>query len=567
MKNLLLFLRLFLCFGSAIAVAQHLDWDWAASGVLPGNQGEFTSRDMAVDSAGNVYICGEYTDQPGSYYSDLFLAKYNNAGALVWQKIVGSARRDQATAINLDKSGNPYIAGTYGDIFMPDTANFDISFGAYTLQNRGWGDVFVVKYDPAGDVLWAKSFGGPYRDIARGISVDEIENVYITGSFLSPSVQDTSWFGNTGLTSEGDVDAFFAMLSPSGTVIWARNAGGHSNDHGFSVKVGSAGFLYLAGMFDDYIVFDSQTTTSLSSGFMGGDVFIAKYDTSGTRIWVRQIGGAAAPPNPGAFPGILDCRDLSLSDDGDIYIAGYYEECTLQFHNGTQLNSFQETDVFVAKYSPSGDLKWAKGFGGGSEDYCHGLAVDEAENVYLTGEFGVGLKFGADSLWGGNLSNIFLAKLDSSGNSIWAIEVSGQGGEHAYAVTCMPPDNTVYITGPTVGAPLTFGTHTVNQNGEATFFLAKASGYSNSVAHSPQLLTPLHAFPNPVKHDAVLTIRSSSRSGTIRLLDPLGKLLYESNAGQSVHQVDLSTLSLTPGTYFLRLQTPAGSQTQKLLIY
>src|ERR1017187_4094350 len=185
-----------------------------------------------------------------------------------WARSSGGISDDEGMSIAVDGSGNRYVTG----YFHSST----ITFGTTTLTNNGTGtteDMFIVKYDPNGNVLWAKSAGGSGFDWGHGIAVDSSGNSYVTGYLGSSPIT----FGSIILTNPG---MFIAKYNANGNVVWAKSAGGSDNDYGNSIAVDDSGNSYVIGSYaSSTITFGTTTLTNDSAGL--GDIFVVKYDSSG----------------------------------------------------------------------------------------------------------------------------------------------------------------------------------------------------------------------------------------------------------------------------------------------
>ncbi|MEZ4902448.1 MAG: SBBP repeat-containing protein [Spirosomataceae bacterium] len=153
---------------------------------------------IAVDGSGNIYLTGSYQDTAtfgstkvltsvGSY--DVFIAQYSSSGLIQWVRSVGGASFDSGYSIAVDGSSNVYVTGSY-----QGTA----TFGSTILTSVGSEDVFVAQYNSSGSIQWVKSGGGTISDIGKDIAVDELGNVYVTGSYYG-----AAFFGETTLASAG----------------------------------------------------------------------------------------------------------------------------------------------------------------------------------------------------------------------------------------------------------------------------------------------------------------------------------------------------------------------------
>ena len=260
------------------------NWSWARG--ASGNGYDETSA-VATDNIGNVYVSGYFSSDSitiekftlqnaGLSFNDIFLAKYDPSGNLLWAQRFGGSSNDRGTSITSDKAGNVYLTGYF---YSPT-----IVFGSDTLINAGnVGDIFIVKFDNQGNVIWAKREGAIGLEIPHSITVDALNNIIVTGRFSSNSIT----LGATTLLLAGSMDVFLVKYDPSGNILWAKGAGGGSNDEGYSVSTDSSGNIYVAGYFTQPSNFGAIKL--ISKGI--SDMFLAKYDPSGNILWAKNAGG------------------------------------------------------------------------------------------------------------------------------------------------------------------------------------------------------------------------------------------------------------------------------------
>ncbi|MFA5782356.1 MAG: SBBP repeat-containing protein, partial [Bacteroidales bacterium] len=298
-------------------------YDWAPS--------------VAVDDSGNAYLTGcfysptitfGFTILTNAGSSDIFLAKYDANGNILWAKSAGGTDEEVAYSVAVDASGNTYLAGYFESLTL--------TFGSDTLTNVDRWDMFLAKYDATGNVLWAKSAGGTSYDVAYSVAVDTSGNTYVAGYFSSFTIS----FGSTTLTnvSVGYADIFLVKYDASGNVLWAKSAGGASEDEATSVSVDASGNTYLAGYFwSPTITFGSTTLTNVNVNNYT-DIFLAKYDANGNVLWAKSAGGTNYD----------EAYSVAVDTPGNTYVAGWFYSPTLIF-GSTTLTNAGGYDMFLAK--------------------------------------------------------------------------------------------------------------------------------------------------------------------------------------------------------------------------
>jgi uncharacterized membrane protein (UPF0136 family) len=448
---------------------------------------------LALDGSGNVLLTGYFTGtvdfDPGvgtanlistatSYASsnDIFLAKFDASGNYVWAKSIGGAGEDHGLALALDGSGNVLLAGRFNN-----NVDFDPGVG---IQNRSaastLGNGFFASYTSASGVFVSVGalFSGSATNVtSQGITRDGSGNVYVTGYF-SGTVDFDPGAGTANLTVEGSSDIFLAKYDASGNYVWANRMGGTDQDQGLSLAMDGSGNVLLTGYFKGTADFDPGAGTANLTSAGGNDIFLAKYNASGSYVWAKAMGGT------GTDQGL----SLALDGSGNVLLTGYFNG-TAYFDPGgstTNLVSAGSSDLFLAKYDASGNYVWAKRMGGTSTDQGLSLALDGSGNVLLTGFFRNTVDFDpdptgiADRISLGN-DDIFLAKYDASGNYVWAKGMGGSAGADRGISLTLDGSGNVLLTGYFNGtADFDPGDSTTNlvSAGGTDIFLAKynASG-------------------------------------------------------------------------------------------
>lgn len=292
---------------------------------------------VSYDAAGNVYVCGFFTDTtifggviiPGAGYRDAFIAKYDVNGNFQWMKHAGGPGRDEASSIKTDAAGNSYICG-----MMSDNA----VFGTTTLNTTGtYGnlDAFIAKYAPDGTLLWVKKAGGDYDDVAFSLTMDNAGKIFVTGEFNGYAL-----FGAIALTTSSILsDGFVVCYDAAGTPQWASQIAGTLVDRPRGIGCDGSN-LFITGQFGGTSTFGSSTLTAVDSS----DIFIAGLDNNGVFLWSRSVTGPADQyENLGYESGIAVCADPS----GAVYATGALLD------GGTfgtfSFTPYSRTDMFVTK--------------------------------------------------------------------------------------------------------------------------------------------------------------------------------------------------------------------------
>ena len=390
---------------------------------------------------------------------------FAQAPAWAWVKTAAGSSNDEALACTTDASGNVYVVGD----FLSDS----ITFGSFKLKNSssGFRDLFIVKYDAWGDVLWAKSEGGKDDEKAYSVITDASGNVYVAGCYRSDSIvfgSDTlinsSTMSNSGLSLD---DMFLLKFNSSGTEIWAKTAGGSYWDDIYSVTADVFGHIYLAGYFEsESIKMGAITKTNSTTCHGYGDMLIAKYDTTGNILWVKSMGGDRDDmPN-----------SISTDASGNIYLTGYYRSSSITFGTYTLTNVSSGNniyDMFLVKFDPDGIALWAQNIGGSRNDYAYSLNVDNSGNVYMAGSFNSPtMMIGSIVLNHVNNNDVFFAKFNSAGICLWAKSVGGNGDDIAYSVSTDASGN-AYLAGTFNSFGIIFDEDTLYNTGAYDIFLVK----------------------------------------------------------------------------------------------
>jgi hypothetical protein len=505
----------------------------------------------------------------------------------------------QGTGITTDGIGNIIIIGS----FAPPT----MTFGNIILSNYNSSglntDIFVVKYNPSGQIIWAKSFGDNFNDYCYGITTDFSCNIYITGN----STSDTLNLGGHILLNGGQI---IAKLDSSGNVIWVNNYGEigsaicyDNNNHIYSlgyysttagsynilgndtlicaggldvivVKFDTSGNIIKAiepygsssekawGISSDnhsniYITGNSGSTTLkfgnfvLSNTYGGG--FVAKFDSSLNIIWARKIGN-----------NYCEGSSVLCETNGNVYVTGYFIGNSITIGNTVlTTNTINSANIFIAKYDSSGNVLWAKGSAGVASVYPSrgfGLAKDSIGNIYLTGHYiGSNITFGTITLTNTtsyNMAQIFVAKYNTSGQVLWATSIGGNRHDY-YNSIAIDFDDNLYLAGMNDRDTFAIGTDTMKNTG---LFLAKMSDI-NTFIKPIQTENTVFIYPNPANRNFTMKIPRETKF--ISIFNSLGQVI-EKRMTKNQNEVNFEIINV--GLYFIQIVNDKESITKKVAI-
>ena len=344
---------------------------------------------------------------------------------LIWAKVIGGPSGEVPYSMVLDEHNNIYITGNFSG-----TADFDPGPGTYSLTSAGDQDIFICKLDASGVFKWARRIGSVGPEWSASIAVDDMGNVYTTGSY-SFTVDFDPGAGIYNLTTNGYDDIYINKLNSLGNFVWAKSIGEDFGDYGCSLAVNAAGDVYATGVFN-------HDTLDIDPGpgvyyLTGGGTYIIKLNSSGNFVWATSFENS----NP---------RAITLDAAGNVYTTGTVNPTAVDFDPGPGVYYLNGGGAFISKLNANGGFIWARNFGGAG---AISIAVDANGNVYTTGSMGSGdFDPGLDeyNLTSQGLGDVFVSKLNSSGNFEWAKNFGGVENDEGRSII-VDADGFVYITG------------------------------------------------------------------------------------------------------------------------
>ncbi len=397
-----------------------------------------------------------------------------------WVRNMGGSYIVHLLSMNVDTDGNVYSTGNF-----TGTADFDPGQGTYNLTSAGTynQDGFISKLDASGNFVWAKQIGGTQSESGNSIAMDAYGNVYTLGGF-SGTVDFDPGAGAYNLTS-ASYTGFICKLDTDGNFIWAKQFGNNTMS---SIAVDASGNVYTTGLFTGTTDFDPGTTTYNLSSAGSVDHFVSKWDTDGNFIWAKQFAGKSTGNE----------SYLTLDGAGNVYITGTFFG-TVDFDPGPGTHILippgYASEIFVCKLDADGNFIWAKNMGGTGHEYGRSIAVDASGNVYTTGSFAGTADFdpdaGAYNLTAAGNYDIFISKLDVSGNFLWAKRMGSDfvpsvlpGALEEGKSIAIDVSGNIYTTGSftqTADFDPGAGTYNLTSAGDCDIFISKLNANGNFI--------------------------------------------------------------------------------------
>ncbi len=346
-----------------------------------GGSGQDSAEGITLDSGGNSYVVGQSSATWGSpvqSYSgltDVFVAKLDSSGVLIWSTFLGSSANDYGDAI-VEVGGEVYVIG---DSYA--------AWGSPVRAYTGGVDTFVAKLSSTGALVWNTFLGAGGNDYGDSISKDIYGNLYVVGG------SNATWGVPKRAYSSGN-DAYAAKLSSTLVLIWNTFLGGTGSDYGEDITALSSSAIYVTG-------YSAATWGSPTRAYSAAeDAYVVLLDATGALTWNTFLGGSGNDHGHG-----IEVRNVS-----EIFVAGDSSATW-----GSPLWAYTaSTDAYVARLGSTGTLTWNTFLGGSGNDTGYDLAMDGSGNLYVTGI--------SETTWGsplraytGGVGDAYAAKLSSSG--------------------------------------------------------------------------------------------------------------------------------------------------------
>lgn len=524
-----------------------------------GGTGNDYCNDMCNDKNGNTIIVGESTSSTvnygsitytntGSYPTSIIIAKYDPTGNVIWAKnYQGNNSYVAANSVAVDSIGNILVTGSFG-------GNFLTIDNTTLTNNNGYPDIFIAKYDPSGNLLWAKSYGGWFYEYGTSIAVDINNDVLVTGYFYADTLKlDNITLLNPNMGCFGDV--FVAKLnSTTGNTMWANRAGGYGKDIANCIATDKFGNIYVAGETQVSTPMNFGSINLSASGFSG--MFIAKYNNNGQILWAKKAGGTFKD----AF------YDLVTDNNGDIYATGRYNGNAI--FDTIILPYMGWDDSFVCKYDTNGNVVWAKSIMTSQNDLATKICHDHNNGTTYVSGFTENpfLIYGTDTI--DTQHGIFVLKLNAQGDTLY-FDIGISSGYARSSVISIDDQNNLHLSGNYTSKSMAFAqnsilnTDQVVSNYTTDIFIAKnnINGYVTATNSLISIYSEYNIYPNPsYNYFSISGLKSKSN---ISIIDVSGNFVLEQKVNINS---SINIESFTPGIYTVKIEDGVNAFYRKLII-
>jgi len=355
---------------------------------------------------------------------------FGQAPAIEWQKCLGGTDSELAYEVQQTQDGGFIVVG------VTNSNNGDVS------GNHGGSDIWVVKLDAMGNLIWQKALGGSLEE--WGHSIQEVTGGYVIAGYTSSDDGDVT-------DNNGNDDAWIIKIDPFGDIIWERTFGGTSSDGADKILQTSDGGYIVAGwsLSNDGDVSDNNGTM---------DCWILKLDPLGDLIWEHALGGSE----------VDRAYSIAISSNGSYLIAGWTRS-----DDGDVVGNNGGDDFWILELDTLGNFVWQKPLGGSDDDIANSMIYTPGQRLIVAG--GTASNDGDVTNTNGG-GEYWLTELDTSGNLLWQQSYGGSSSEYAYSIT-QTADSGYFVFGSSLSNDLDVSTN----NGEWDYWLIKLDPLGNII--------------------------------------------------------------------------------------
>lgn len=553
--NSILVKSLFLLFLPIIGVSQNFKWVNQI-----GNNNIDGITKVINDLDDNLYVVGYFYGtldvDPSSKTkhliskgdADIYIAKFNADGNLIWAQSFGGSLEDVGYGLSLNNEGDLFVSGSFYN-----SVDFDPSDSNYNVSSKGASDVFLSKFDSSGNFIWVKTFGSVNYDYNRALNIDNSNNIYLPGTFTGSIDFDPG--NGVEILTANSFDVFLVKLNSDGEFVWVNHLKSKYDSFVYGVVSDGNEACYISGFYSDSLLFDSKIEESNINSKGQHDVFIYKFNKDGKFIWNHSIGS----------PNEEQLQDIQIDNDNNLVFCGIFID-SLDFNpkgNNLSLNSKGGSDVFISKIDTSGLFIWAISFGSDKYDKCYSLSIDNQNNIYSIGVFYNTIDFNINGnkkiIAANGQVDIFINKIDNNGNYKGALSIGSTGPDYGSSVL-IDNQNNLISSGDFAGTvDFDPGTGTLNltSKGSSDAFILKLSSETLQTIQFIDDFTYYRLYPNPSNGELNLDIEGEFN---LSIYNIYGDIVYTSSNRLN------SLLNLESGPYLVKIEKNNTIYTSKIII-
>lgn len=446
----------------AVYYENHIAAGPSGSDITAHSYGRITYKNVYPDIDWVLYtnngtLKHEFVVRPGGNPADIKL-RYGGATSL---SLAGDGSLTAVTPMGTITEHAPI---SYDGNNRPISSSFILHGNILQYSTASYSGILTI--DPS--LVWATYYGGTSEDVMWRASRSSAGDIYTTGITNSTTGMVTTGAHQT--VHAGSDDAILTKHDASGNLIWATYYGGSANDRGWECTVDPSGNIYMCGRTGSTSgIATSGTHQPTLTGFTDG--FLAKFNSSGARIWATYYGGYDWETASG----------VTCDASGNVFLIGQTSSTSnIASFAGWQTIIGGGDDGFVAKFTSAGVRLWGTYNGGPNNDEFYRGVTDAAGNIYLggmgTSPSGVASAGAHQTVYGGGVKDAIFAKFNSSGTRLWCTYFGGSGDEYCWAIT-KDGAGDIYFGGTTSSAAAisTPGAHQTVYGGSDDGFICKFS--------------------------------------------------------------------------------------------
>ena len=486
-----------------------------------GSENEF-AFDVHQTSDGGYIIAGQAASNNGNVSGnhgdeDMWIIKLNKNGSIKWQKALGGLEDEAAFSVQETNDGGFIAAGE---------ASF--SSGQVT-GNHGTLDVWVVKLDINGNLLWQKSLGGTQRDFANSIQQTTDGGYIVAGGSFS---NDGDVTGHHGPNIYADY--WILKLDGGGNIQWKKTYGGSKGDIAMSVRQTTDGGYIVAG--------NSASTDGDVQGVSDsiyGDFWILKLDRQGNMQWQKAFGGSDYE----------QANSIQQTSDGGYVAAGWNRSP----NDGDVTGNHGDYDFWVVKMNANGNMQWQKSLGGSLSDIGYSIK-QTPDNGYVIAGGTISNNGDVSGLHG--KQDFWVVKINSNGNLVWQKSLGGSEYENAHSVD-ITKDGGYIVAGSSGFVNVNNGDVTGN-HGNYDFWVTKlssAAGIEQNIPDEQQIRlhsTGIKLTPNPATSFVNIDLTGIQQNVYLKITNSNGKIIFEKSSADLHQQINVN--AFPAGIYFVTIQ-------------